>query len=161
MVLWLLPLLVSCSCLLSLKSTSGSAPGKMATIQQDPKCAPRGIRRIFLQFWWCWLLGCASSWQEVYVTRKEFYSLQQNLVEREKTPMRVSHGFCLIVSDQLSLIAGTARRGDTSSQGPLCYHWAEVCCGDLPWSLSSESGFVPWKNLNFSIIKDFVSPLSP
>lgn len=37
MSLWLLPLLVYCSNLLFLKPTTGIAPGKMATIQWNPK----------------------------------------------------------------------------------------------------------------------------
>ena len=82
--LCLLPFLVYCSNSAFLKSTSGIAPGKMATIQWTQKCVPRGIKRIFLRLIWV----VSTSWVCLILTgnvchqkRILFFAAKSRLVE--------------------------------------------------------------------------------
>lgn len=82
-----LPFLVYCSNALFLKSTSGIAPGKMATIQWTQKCVPRGIKRIFLRLIWV----VSTGWVCLILTgnvchqkRILFFAAKSQLVEGGK-----------------------------------------------------------------------------
>lgn len=82
-----LPFLVYCSNAPFLKSTSGIAPGKMATIQCTQKCVPRGIKRIFLRLIWV----VSTGWVCLILTgnvchqkRILFFAAKSQLVEGGK-----------------------------------------------------------------------------
>ena len=118
----MLPFLVYCSNSPFLKSTSGIAPGKMATIQWTQKYVPRGIKRIFLRLIWV----VSTSWVCLILTgnvchqkRILFFAAKSRLVEggkkKNKTPL--AHRFCLAVSDPALLCGHLASESRCPTQG--------------------------------------------
>ena len=121
MSLCLLPFLVYCSNSPFLKSTSGIAPGKMATIQWTQKCVPRGIKRIFLRLIWV----VSTSWVCLILTgnvchqkRILFFAAKSRLVEGGKKNHHPLTGSAWLCQTQLSCVASSPQRADVSTQGP-------------------------------------------
>lgn len=136
MSLCLLPFLVYCSNSPFLKSTSGIAPGKMATIQWTQKYVPRGIKRIFLRLIWV----VSTSWVCLILTgnvchqkRILFFAAKSRLVEGGKKKQNTTCSQVLLGCVRPSSPVWPPRlREQMSHSGTALCNWAG-CAGGVSW----------------------------